>query len=160
MLPWLPTAILNNQVVKFSVILLKNGIFEIHGDSGVQHYINIHCVFMWCMENIYGIILDSYWKYENMSQNHKNGQTTQTSNVKTARLIWVIIKSSDQRMVFQSNQFSSFLSSIRQMVSSDLIPIMREPIGRTPKKPARWGDIPFLKARPIIVVVNLYLSLI
>ena len=24
-----------------------------------------------------------------MSQNHKNGQTTQTSNVKTARLLWV-----------------------------------------------------------------------
>ena len=31
-----------NYVVKFSEILFENGIFEIHGDSGVQHYINSH----------------------------------------------------------------------------------------------------------------------
>ena len=40
------------------------------------------------MENTYDIILNFYFEYQNMSQNHKNGQTTQTSNVKTARLLW------------------------------------------------------------------------
>ena len=34
-----------NWVVKFLEILLKNGIFEIHGDSGVQHYINSHKIY-------------------------------------------------------------------------------------------------------------------
>ena len=35
----------DNKVVKFSDILLKNDIFEIHGDSGVQHYINSHKIY-------------------------------------------------------------------------------------------------------------------
>ena len=47
------------------------------------------CVFLWCMRNTYAIILNLYKEHENISQNHKNGQTTQTSNVKTARLLWV-----------------------------------------------------------------------
>ena len=34
-----------NQVVKFSEILFKYGIFKIHGDSGVQHYINSHKIY-------------------------------------------------------------------------------------------------------------------
>ena len=34
-----------NWEVKFSVILFKNGVFEIHGDSGVQHYINSHKIY-------------------------------------------------------------------------------------------------------------------
>ena len=33
------------QVVKFSEILFKNGIFEIHGDLGVHHYINSHKIY-------------------------------------------------------------------------------------------------------------------
>ena len=34
-----------DEVVKFSVILFKNGIFEIHRDSGVQNYINSHKIY-------------------------------------------------------------------------------------------------------------------
>ena len=52
-------------------------------------WLYIVCVFLWCMGNIYPILLNLYLEYQNMSQNHKNGQTTQTSNVKTARLLWV-----------------------------------------------------------------------
>ena len=38
---------------------------------------------------IYAIILHLYKDYQKMSQNHKNGQATQTSNVTTARLLGV-----------------------------------------------------------------------
>ena len=31
-----------NKVVKFSVILFKNGIFDMHGDSGEQHFVISH----------------------------------------------------------------------------------------------------------------------
>ena len=34
-----------NYLVKFLEILFKNGVFEIHGDSGVQHYINSHKIY-------------------------------------------------------------------------------------------------------------------
>ena len=34
-----------NKVVKFSEILFKNDTFEIHRDSGVQHYINSHKIY-------------------------------------------------------------------------------------------------------------------
>ena len=34
------------------------------------------------MRNTYAIILNFYLEYQNIFQNHKNGQTTQTSNVK------------------------------------------------------------------------------
>ena len=34
-----------NEVIKFSEILLKNDIFEIHRDSGVQHYIKSHKIY-------------------------------------------------------------------------------------------------------------------
>ena len=34
-----------NKVVKFSEILFGNGIFEIHGDSRVEHYINSHKIY-------------------------------------------------------------------------------------------------------------------
>ena len=42
---------------------------------------------MWGMGNIYAIILSFYLEYQNISQKHENGQTTQTSNIKTA--LWV-----------------------------------------------------------------------
>ena len=34
-----------NKVGKFSEMLFKNDIFEIHGDSRVQHYINSHKIY-------------------------------------------------------------------------------------------------------------------
>ena len=34
-----------NWVIKSLVILFKNGMFGIHGDSGVQHYINSHKIY-------------------------------------------------------------------------------------------------------------------
>ena len=49
----------------------------------------IVCVLLWCMGIIYAIILNFRLEHQNISQNHKNGQTTQTSNVKIARLLWV-----------------------------------------------------------------------
>ena len=52
-------------------------------------WLYIVCLFLWCMGKTYAMILNFYLEYQNMSQNYKNGQTTQTSNVKTARLLWV-----------------------------------------------------------------------
>ena len=52
-------------------------------------WLYIVCLFLWWMGKTYAIILNFYLEYQNMSQNYKNGQTTQTSNVKTARLLWV-----------------------------------------------------------------------
>ena len=36
-----------NQVVKFSEILFKNGTFVIHEDSGVQHFIDSHTIYIY-----------------------------------------------------------------------------------------------------------------
>ena len=43
------------------------------------------------MGNIYAIILNFYLEYQNMFQNHKNDQTTQTSNVKMLHYIYLNI---------------------------------------------------------------------
>ena len=52
--------------------------------SGYIFWLYIICVFLWCMGNTYSVILVLYLEYQNMSQNHKNGQTTQMPMSKRA----------------------------------------------------------------------------
>ena len=86
----LKNAIFKQNFRKFDYLI---SIFKIavgyHGNITLPNWMKcilvIYC--MWFMGNTYAIILNFYLEYQNMSQNHKNGQTTQTSNVKTARLV-------------------------------------------------------------------------
>ena len=65
-----------------------------------------------------------------MSQNHKNGQTTQTSNVKTARLLWVKINTFGIKIMSYVSilnvfcldiQFARFSSSSGKLTISHII---------------------------------------